>query len=222
MTASSNPAGRKKEQSPRQKRGASPSAANREVVASINEPPTEQESLPSAKWFAVYTTPRHEKRVDQYLSAKNIEHYLPLYHQRRRWSDGTRVTLDLPLFPGYLFVRIDKSERVRVLEVPGVLSIVGGTGHKPAALPDAEIEALRSGLHLRRPEPCPLPTVGERVRIRSGPLAGMQGVVLRYKNRLRVVLTIELIRQSVAVEVEAEELEALEPENSALAIGHAS
>lgn len=112
------------------------------------------------KWFAVYTTPRHEKRVSQYLSQRGIVHYLPLYHVQRKWRDGSTVTLDLPLFPGYIFVHIERRERVRVLEVPGVLTIVGGTGGQPASLPEAEIEALRAGLHLRRAEPHPLLTIG--------------------------------------------------------------
>jgi transcription antitermination factor NusG len=171
---------------------------------------------PSAsKWFAVYTSPRHEKRVAQVLSQKEIEYYLPLYHPRRRWSDGSLVTLDLPLFPGYIFVRTERSERVRVLRVPGVLAFVCGTGHQPASLPEAEIEALRSGLHLRHAEPHPLLIVGQRARIRSGALAGMEGVVVRKKNDLRVVLTMDLILQSVAVEVDGEELESLDAAASA-------
>ena len=173
----------------------------------VDCPPVKQ-SAP--KWFAVYTLPRHEKRVEQYLSVREIEHYLPLYHPRRRWSDGTTVTLDLPLFPGYIFVRIDRSERVRVLEVPGVLNVVGGPGRQPASLPEGEIEGLRSGLHLRRAEPHPLLTVGQRARIRTGALAGMEGVVVRQKGSLRVVLTVNLILQSVAVEVDGTELEAID------------
>lgn len=163
-------------------------------------------------WFAVYTSPRHEKRVGQYLLQKEIEHYVPLYQVRRKWRDGSKVTVDLPLFPGYVFVRIDRSERVRVLQVPGVLSIVGGTGHQPASLPDTEIDALRTGLSLRHAEPHPLLTVGQRARIRSGALAGMVGIVVRQKNSLRVVLTMDLIQQSVVVEVDSAELETLDTE----------
>jgi transcription antitermination factor NusG len=164
-------------------------------------------------WFAVYTSPRHEKRVGQYLSQKEIEHYVPLYQARRKWRDGSKVTVDLPLFPGYVFVRIDRSERVRVLQVPGVLSVVGGTGRQPASMPDAEIDALRAGLSLRHAEPHPLLTVGQRARIRSGALAGMVGIVVRRKNSLRVVLTMDLIRQSVAVEVDGAELETLDADD---------
>jgi transcription antitermination factor NusG len=163
-----------------------------------------------AKWFAVYTSPRHEKRVSEYLRLREIEHYLPLYQVRRKWRNGATETLDLPLFPGYLFVRIDRGERVRVLESPGVLAFVGGTGGKPASLPETEIDALRSGLPLRHAEPHPLLTVGQRARILSGALAGMEGVVLRRKNSLRVVLTMDMIMQSVSVEVDGSELEIVE------------
>lgn len=175
-----------------------------------NCPPGKQ-STP--KWFAVYTSPRHEKRVGQYLLQKEIEHYVPLYQAQRKWRDGSKVTVDLPLFPGYVFVRIDRSERVRVLQVPGVLSLVDGTGRQPASVPGAEIDALRAGLALRRAEPHPLLTVGQRARIRSGALAGMVGIVVRKKNSLRVVLTMDLIQQSVAVEVDGAELEALDSDD---------
>jgi transcription antitermination factor NusG len=163
-----------------------------------------------SNWFAVYTTARHEKRVDQHLVVRGIEHYLPIYQAQRKWSDGSRVTLNLPLFPGYIFVRIKRAERVSVLEVPGVLAIVGGTGGVAAPLPPADIEALRFGLHLRRAEPHPLLQIGQRARIISGALAGMEGVVVRKKNSFRVVLTMDAIMQSIAVEVDANELEPID------------
>ena len=162
------------------------------------------------KWFAVYTSSRHEKRVDQHLSMREIEHYLPLYRTQRKWSDGSRVTLDLPLFNGYIFVRINRTQRVRVLEVPGVLAVVGGMGGEPASLPEADIDALRSGLHLRHVEPHPLLKVGQRARNRSGAFAGMEGVVVRKKNSFRVVHTMDTIMQSFAVEVDGKELEPLD------------
>ena len=161
------------------------------------------------KWFAAYTSPRHEKRVNQQLEMREIEHYLPLYRTHRKWSDGSRVTLDLPLFPGYIFVCIQRNERVRVLEVPGVLSVVGGRGGEPASLPASEIDALRSGLSERNAQPHPLLKVGQRARIRSGAFAGMEGVVVRMKYSFRVVLTLDSIMQSFAIEVDGEELEPL-------------
>jgi transcription antitermination factor NusG len=167
------------------------------------------DSLLEPKWFAVYTTSRHEKRVAQHLAQREIEHYLPLYRSARKWSDGSKVTLDLPLFPGYLFVHIRRTERVRVLEVPGALAVVGGSGREPIPMPDEAIESLRTGLHLRAVEPHPLLTVGQRARIRSGALAGMEGIVVRKKNSLRMVLTLEYIQRSIAVEVSADDLEPL-------------
>jgi transcription antitermination factor NusG len=145
------------------------------------------------------------------LSQRQIEFYLPLYRTQRKWSDGSRVTLELPLFPGYLFIHIRRNERVRVLGVPGALAVVGGTGGEPASLPDSTIEALRSGLELRPAQPHPLMTAGQRVRIRSGALAGFEGIVVRNKNSFRVVMTLEHIMQSYSVEVDLEDLEPLTP-----------
>ncbi len=175
-------------------RDVSPSGA---LVASVMESP---------KWFAVYTTPRHEKAVARHFEFREIESFLPLYREMHRWRNGSRVNVEQPLFPGYIFARIGRRNSTQVLSVPGVLLIVG-SGRQPQALPDFEVEALRSGLHLRKFEPHPYLVVGEKARIKSGSLAGMVGVLARKKNNLRVVLTLELIMRSVAVEVDADELE---------------
>jgi transcription antitermination factor NusG len=166
-------------------------------------------------WFAVYTTCRHEKRVAQHLERRLIEHYLPTYRSHRRWKDGSKVTLDLPLFPGYIFVHIHRKERVSVLEVPGVLWLVGKTGSQPTPLPEFEIETLRAGLDPLRAEPCTTLTAGQRVRIRAGALAGIEGIVVRQKNGVRVVLTLDLIMQSISVEVSAMDLEPLSAQTRA-------
>lgn len=162
---------------------------------------------PLQHWFAVYTTPCHEKRIALHFEKRGIEYFLPLYRSLRRWNNGCKVEVEQPLFPSYIFVRIAREARVRVLEVPGVLSLVG-TRSIPAALPEVEIESLRSGLRERKFEPHFYLVAGERARIKTGPLAGMEGVLIRKKNSLRVVLTLDLIMQSVAVEVEADNLEA--------------
>lgn len=167
----------------------------------------------SPRWFALYTTSRHEKRIAQHLRQREIEHYLPLYQADRKWRDGSRVTLDLPLFPGYIFVRIQRSQRVSVLSVPGALAVVGGTGGEPAPLPDTAVEALRTGLKEHRIEPHPLLRIGQLARIRSGAFAGMEGVVVRKKSGFRVVLTLEQIMQSVAVELDEGDVEPLASEN---------
>lgn len=160
------------------------------------------------QWLAVYTTSRHEKTVAGHFAVRQIESFLPLYHTVRKWKNGCNVKLDLPLFPGYIFVRLEPRERVRVLEVPGVLWIVSA-GDKPLPLPEAEVEALREGIHSANCEPHPYLVVGDKVRIRTGALAGMEGVLLRKKGILRVVITLDLIKQSVAVEVDATEVEPL-------------
>jgi transcription antitermination factor NusG len=171
----------------------------------------------AAGWFALYTTSRHEKRVAEHLGQREIEHYLPLYRSKRKWRDGSRVTLELPLFPGYIFVRILRTERVKVLEVPGALAVVTGIGGQPAALPDATIQALRSGLSEREAEPHLLLTAGQRARICTGAFAGLEGVVVRQKNRCRVVLTLEHIMRSFSIELGMEDIEPLTPDESATA-----
>ena len=160
----------------------------------------------SPRWFAVYTTPRHEKQVSESLTQRRIETFLPLYRTARHWQKSRPVVLELPLFPTYVFVRITRQARGAVLSMPGVLSIVGSP-REPWPLPDFEIEALRSGLLERKIEPHPYLTVGERVRIKGGVMTGVEGVLVRKKNNFRVVLSLDNIMQSVAVEVDADDIE---------------
>lgn len=160
----------------------------------------------SAKWFAVYTNSRHEKCVAKHFAERAIECYLPLYQKVHHWTKCRSVQLELPLFPNYVFVHTVPQQRCSVLAVPGVLGIVG-PGHHPSSLPDDEIQSLRIGLERRRFEPYPYLMAGERVRIRAGSMEGMEGILLRKKNELRVVLSLDLIQRSVAVEVDAEDIE---------------
>ena len=162
------------------------------------------ETLPH--WFAVYTTPRHEKHVSEILVERKIETFLPLYRTPRQWQKSSPVVLDLPLFPTYVFVRIARHARGVVLGTPGVLSIVGSS-REAWPLPDFEIDALRSGLLERKIEPHPYLVVGERVRIKTGVMTGVEGVLVRKKNDLRVVLSLDTIMRSVAVEVDADDIE---------------
>lgn len=157
-------------------------------------------------WYAAYTSANHEKRVAKQLVVRSVEHFVPLYESVRRWKDR-KVRLQLPLFPGYVFVRLALRDRLRVLQVPGVARLVGFNG-LPCALPDSEIEALKAGLAGGiRAEPHPYLTVGRRVRVKAGPLAGMEGVLTRKKNGARFVISLDLIMRSVAVDVDALELE---------------
>ena len=134
-----------------------------------------------------------------------IEHFLPVTKSPRRWKNGCTVMIEEPLFPGYLFVRIDRSARTQVLAVPGVHSIVG-TGKDPVPLPQFEIETLRRSIEVLKIEPHPYLNVGEKATILRGPLGGMTGIVVRKKNGLRFVLSLDLIMKSVAVEVDAADL----------------
>jgi transcription antitermination factor NusG len=161
-------------------------------------------------WFAVQTVPRHEKTVVKHCELREIESFLPLHWEMHRWKNGCKVKVSQPLFPGYLFTHIAGEERIRVLSIPGVVSLVGA-GRIPAPLSDFEIESLRSGLHLRTFEPHPYLVVGAKVRIRNGPLTGMSGVLVRNKNQYRVVLALDLIMRSVAVEVDIDEIEPIAP-----------
>jgi transcription antitermination factor NusG len=179
-------------------------ASGRASALPESQPAATRES--SLCWVAAYTSSHHEKRVASHLSERQIESFLPLYSTTHHWKNRCAMKLELPLFPNYVFVRMAHRDRARVLEVPGVWSLVS-FGRSLASLPDFEIAALRSGVGQRMIEPHPYPVVGERVRIKAGAMLGMEGVLVREKNRSRVVIAIEAIRQSVAVEVDAVDLE---------------
>lgn len=157
-------------------------------------------------WYAVHTRSSQERLACRQLVAREIEIFLPQYRVVHRWRNRCTKTLELPLFPGYVFARISNEKRVQVLELSSVVSIVG-TNCQPTPLQDVEIEALRCGLENRRAEPHAYLVAGQRVRICRGALTGLEGVVLRQKNTLRVVISLELIARSVAVEVDWDELE---------------
>jgi transcription antitermination factor NusG len=164
-------------------------------------------------WFAVYAHSRHEKTVDQKLKMREIDSFLPMYKEARRWKNGCRHELDLPLFPNYLFVRIGKGERARVLEVPGVISLVG-SGPQLSPVPDQEIERLRDGISHRHCEPHPYLKAGQKARIVRGALEGLTGVLVRKKNQYRVVLSLDTIMRSVAVDVDVADIEAMDSTSS--------
>lgn len=160
----------------------------------------------SAHWYALYTAPRHEKQVAEQINRQGIACFLPLYRSIRRWKDR-RKELELVLFPGYVFVRMALQNRLRVLRLPGTVRLVTFNG-QPAALPEEEIEHLRHRLaNSGNIEPHPYLTAGRQVRVRSGPLQGLEGIILRTKERCRIVLSIPLIMRSVAVEVDDGDLE---------------
>jgi transcription antitermination factor NusG len=164
-------------------------------------------------WYAAYTHSCQEKRVAQHFSTRNIEFFLPVHRTISHWKNGLRVPIERPLFAGYVFVKTNREDKVRILEVPGVHSIVGA-GREPIPLPYEEIEALRRGVNSLKVEPHPFLKAGERVLIRKGPLEGMTGIVIRQKNGVRVVLSIDLIMKSISVEVDTNDLEVVAQDSS--------
>lgn len=157
-------------------------------------------------WYAVYTTANHEKRVAHQLEERSIEHLLPLYESVRRWKDR-HVRLQRPLFPGYVFVRLALRDRLRLLQIPSVVNLVSFNG-QPAPLPHRDIQAIEDCLSRgHRVEPHPYLQAGRRARVKYGPLQGLEGMVLRRKNRTRFVISFDLIMRSLAVEIDEADLE---------------
>lgn len=184
-----------------------------------SEPTDSQRSLAEIHWYAAYTGANREKKVAAELSRRSVEFFLPKYHSVRHWKDR-RVELDLPLFPGYVFVHVALCERLQVLQVPGMVRLVGFS-NCATPVPDIEISRIRAILnHGLRIDPHPYLATGQRVRVKDGPLAGLEGSIVRRKKNTRFVITVELIRRAVSVEVSELELEAMAPryrENSLVA-----
>jgi transcription antitermination factor NusG len=157
-------------------------------------------------WYAVYTVPQHEKSVLKQLDIREIESFLPTYETIRAWKNRQRMKLILPLFPTYLFVHINPRERAKVLQSPGVLQIVGNS-RAGVPLLDSEIKFLRSDFCRQRIEPYRDLVIGEKVRVKSGVMQGLRGTLVRKSNSMRFVLTLELINQHAAIQVNAEDVE---------------
>jgi len=161
------------------------------------------------KWYAVQTRARHEKMVAHRLQERTIPTFLPLMTEVHRWSDRKRI-VEVPLFGCYLFARIaaDSVERLRVLRVEGVLSLVGSRG-EGTPIPDEQIESIQILMKERAPwHSHPFLKVGQRVRIRSGALDGMEGVLLSHNGDRTLVISVDAIQRSLAVRVEGYEVEA--------------
>jgi transcription antitermination factor NusG len=158
------------------------------------------------RWYAVFTFPQNEKSALKQLELREVESFLPTYETTRVWKNRQRVKTIKPLFPTYLFVNIEKRERQKVLQSPGVIHIVGGT-HQDASIATSEIELLRSSVQGLSVEPYREFLVGKTVRIKRGSMEGVEGVLVRKGNGLRFVLSLKLINQHAAIEVAAEDLE---------------
>ena len=156
-----------------------------------------------SSWFALYTRPRHEKQVFEELTHSGIEAFLPTYKVRRRWSDRYKV-IEEPLFKNYLFVRTNLERYRDTLRPYGAVSVVRFE-ERPAEIPEVEVESIRRLVLSELPfNPHPYLKVGRRVRVRSGPLEGCEGILTRKKGMARLVLSVNLLQQSVIAEVDAD------------------
>jgi transcription antitermination factor NusG len=173
-------------------------SSDRGSEASASAPLSEQSS-----WYAIRVRPRWEKVVASALHSKEYEEFVPVYRKRSLWSDRVKE-IDLPLFPGYVFCRSDWSGRPPLITTPGVIGILR-FGSSPAVISQQEIDALRavvqSGAHAG---PWPYLSEGQRVRILRGALAGLEGILVRAKSDWRIVLSVDALCRSIAVEVDRE------------------
>ncbi|HEX4310742.1 MAG TPA: UpxY family transcription antiterminator [Acidobacteriaceae bacterium] len=171
---------------------------------------SELSSPPQQAWWAIYTRHQHEKTVAEVLAGKGFEVFLPLHESMRRWKDRQKL-ISLPLFPCYVFVRGELSRRLQVVSTPGIHMVLS-RGEQIEVIPNAEIDAIRRAvLGSYKIEPHPYLKVGERVRVTRGSLEGVEGILVRRKNLYRLVLSVEMVAQSVGVEVSASDVEPVGP-----------
>ena len=175
-----------------------------DTVPGVND--AKDDPARTRQWFAVYTKSRHEKMVNGGLEALGFETYLPLVRQLRQWSDR-RKPVDMPLFPGYVFVRCTEAERSRAFGARGIVRFVTAEG-RAVPIPPAEVDAIREVLRNDVPfEPHPKLKPGHRVRVIAGPLRGVTGKLVRRGRRFRLLLAISALGQAISVEVDAADVE---------------
>jgi transcription antitermination factor NusG len=161
-----------------------------------------------ARWYAVRVKSNREKVVASSLEDRGYEQFLPLYRARRQWSDRVK-DVELPLFAGYVFCRLDAQYRLPVLTIPGVFQFVS-LGREPLPVDDSEIDALQAVARAGFPAaPWPFLRTGQRVRIVRGALRDVEGLLIEVKNKHRLVLSVSLLQRSVAVEVDRDWIEPL-------------
>lgn len=189
--------------------------------AARGNPPGNAEALAEPLgWYAIQTRSNYEKRVSAELTRKGCHAYLPVSRERHQWKDRKKI-VEAPIFPGYVFVRCrnTREEQLGVLQTTGAVRILGANG-RPERIPDFQVEAVREMIgrgvpfytYARLPE-------GSAVRVRRGPLEGIEGVLLRVKNTHQLVVSIELLSQAIAAEVDGADVEILPPQNGSRAIG---
>src|SRR5262245_27039479 len=158
------------------------------------------EPLHRERWYAVYTRARHEKCVAEQCRQRGITAFLPLYQVQRRWKDR-RAEVLLPLFPSYIFIRFSLSNRFHILGVPGIVSLVS-FNNTPAEVPEPQIESLKHAITLGRTQPHFYLHSGTHVRVTSGPLVGLEGIVVEIKDKVHVIVSFEWMCRSVAVSLD--------------------
>ncbi len=155
-----------------------------------------------AAWYALYTRSRHEKFVDEELRKRGIETFLPLRRVTRHWSDRKKI-IEEPLFGSYIFVHIPIRERLAVLKTRGAVRFIGRSSFDPTEVPEQEISSVRRFVqHEIQIDPFPYLREGRRVYIRSGPFKGVEGFIVRKDNHCRLVISLNLLMQSISVQVD--------------------
>jgi len=176
--------------------------------------------MANEKWYALKVRPRWEKQVSTNLTTKGYQLFLPLYQRKARWSDRVK-TLEEPLFPGYLFCQFDVLKRLPILQTPGVNSVVG-IGKVPEPISPEEIEAIRTVVSCGASyQPHPYMAVGDFVKVEYGALAGLVGLITQLKNEFRLIISVNLLMRSVAVEIDRSWVEPLRPTRPERAISPA-
>jgi len=153
------------------------------------------------EWYAVYTRSHQERVVKTQLDGRGVENFLPTYEKTSQWKDRKKL-IQMPLFPGYLFVKILSVRRLEVLKAYGVVQIVGNSSG-PVPIPEDQVASVRTFVEVGlKCDPHPYLKIGKKVRITEGPLEGLQGILVRKKNRSLFVISVEMIQRSVSVELE--------------------
>ncbi len=184
-----------------------PSRTGNTTTVTHGESEASQDQLQRQCWYAVYTRARHEKCVAEQCQQRGVTVFLPLYCAHRLWKQR-RAEVMLPLFPSYIFVRTALQDRLRILCIPGIVSFVSFNG-VPAAVPEAQIDSLSQATTLGRVSPHVYLQSGRRVRVTAGPLLGLEGIVVNFRGAVQVVVSFEWMSRSVAVSLDAAEVESL-------------
>ena len=161
-------------------------------------------------WFALQVRTKHEAGVAEFLRGRGYDPFLPIRQSRKVWSDRIKV-VDAPLFPGYMFCRVNIEDRMPILTAPGVIRIVG-YNRVPVAVDEAEIKSLQALVTSGLPhQPWPFLRIGAQFQIESGPLQGLKGILVEVRGAHRLVLSVTLLQRSVAVEIDAAFVKLMSP-----------